>query len=346
MALARLLQVTPREALALLSEARVLPAELDEATAAATSDTLRRHGVTVAAIEVPRSTSRCTAHPSLTGDAPCEDCRTLVCPLCLPFCRACLARREKATRWKRMRVAVLLTLLVGIATWGALRQRKLERRTEWKKTLRISVVLVSTEPVAGDVTAAWERGLEDLDTWFREEASRRELPLEVPVHFELAPKPAIAEVPSEPEAGASDWRDAIALRSKLKSLAESGHPGLFDVRLIVALRKNDTRRVEGMGEAGGTIGLVDGNAGDTELTLELVALAHELLHCLGAQDAYDEQGHALPRGIVEPERDFPQRFAEVMVGEVPLAPGQGRIPRSLDEVRIGDETAREVGWLK
>jgi hypothetical protein len=207
------------------------------------------------------------------------------------------------------------------------------------------VVLVSTEPVSAEETAAWERGLEELDAWFHEEGARRELPLEFPVHFELAPKPLVAEVPAPPEDG-GDWKDAIALRSRLKSLAEQGHPGLFDVRLVVALRRKEARRVEGLGEAGGTIGLIDGNAGDTELTLELIALAHELLHCLGASDAYDEQGHALPRGIVEPERGFPQRFAEVMVGEVPIGPGAGRIPKSLTEVRIGDETAREVGWLR
>jgi hypothetical protein len=206
------------------------------------------------------------------------------------------------------------------------------------------VVLVSTEPVSSEVTAAWERGLEELDHWFHTEAVRRELPLDPPAHFELAPTPLVAEVPTPPENG--DWKDAIELRSKLRSLAEQGHPGNFDVRLIVALRNNEARRVEGLGEAGGSIGLIDGNAGDTKITLELVALAHEFLHCLGAKDAYDEQGHALPRGIVEPERGYPQNFAEVMVGEVPLTPNQGRIPKSLDEVRIGDETAREVGWIK
>ena len=341
MALARLLQVTPREAIALLSEPRVLPAELD-ATAV---ETLRKHGVDAAAIEVPPTTSRCTTHPSLTGDAPCEDCRGLVCPLCLPLCRDCKARREKSGQWKRLRVAVLLTILLGIAGGGALRQRKLDRRTEWKKPLRVSVVLVSTEPVADDVSAAWSRSLTSLDAWFTSEASRVGLTLEAPVHFELAPNPVLAEVPSPPSEG-SDWKDAITLRSKLKSIAEGGHAGLFDVRLIVALRKNEARRVEGLGEAGGTIGLIDGNAGDTELTLESIALAHELLHCLGANDAYDEQGHALPRGMVEPERGFPQDFAEVMVGEVPVSPTEGRLPKSLEEVRIGEETAREVGWLK
>jgi hypothetical protein len=68
------------------------------------------------------------------------------------------------------------------------------------------------------------------------------------------------------------------------------------------------------------------------------------MHLLGARDGYDENGHALPRGIVEPDAGFPQRFAEVMVGEVPLREKEGRVPETLDEVRVGEVTAKEIGW--
>jgi hypothetical protein len=34
-----------------------------------------------------------------------------------------------------------------------------------------------------------------------------------------------------------------------------------------------------------------------------------------------------------------------MVGEVPSAPGAGRTPASLDELRVGDATAAELRWL-
>jgi hypothetical protein len=58
------------------------------------------------------------------------------------------------------------------------------------------------------------------------------------------------------------------------------------------------------------------------------------------RDAYDEDGHALPRGIVQPELGFPQDFAEVMVGELPLTPTSGRIPKSLSEVNRRRDRAR------
>lgn len=350
LALARVLRVTPREALQLLSEARVLPAEFDAATAESTCVALRSHGVEAASLEVPHTTRRCTAHPSLTGEAPCDDCRTLVCPLCLPVCRSCAARRASSARFKRLRVGVLLLVLVGIASWAGLRQRRLDRRVTWARPLKIAVVLVSAQPINDEVKRAWAEGLETLDAWFAGEAQRVGLPLAAPVHFELAPSTVLAEAPEPPEQSGRFLEDsghALSLRSQLTELAARGNaPGLFDVRLIVALRQGARHLVEGAGEAGGTIGLVEGTAGDTQLTLELTAVAHELLHCLGARDAYDAQGHALPRGLVEPELGFPQHFAEVMVGEVPLAPGQGRNPKSLDEVRVGDETAREVGWLQ
>ena len=341
LALARLLRITPRDALWLLSEPRILPAELDDAAVEA----LRTHGLEATTITVPLTSSRCATHPTLTGEAPCEGCRALVCPLCLPSCRVCSARRARATRWKRLRVAVLLTVLLGLGTWGALRQRKLDQRNAWLSPIRVSVVLASAEPIDDTVTAAWSEGLISLNDWFATEAERLGLALVNPIRFELAPATVLAEVPSLPAEGSGGWirdsHEALTHRSRLKSIAAQGQSvGVFDLQLLIALRpaNGGAHRVEGLGEAGGIIGQVEGTAGDTAITLELVAAAHEVLHCLGARDGYDAQGHALPRGIIEPG------FAEVMVGEVPLGPNQGRIPKSLSEVRVGETTAREIGW--
>ena len=297
-------------------------------------------------IDVPPTTRRCPSHASLTGEAPCEDCRALVCPLCLPFCRTCAARRASAARWKRVRVSVLVMVLLALVGWGGLRQRKLDRRTAWQRPLRISVVLVSAQPISDEVTAAWGTGLEALDAWFASEAERIGLPLPQPVHFELAPAGVLADVPRPPPRTGKwleDSQQALGLRSALTELARRGQaPGPFDAQVLVALREagDGAHLVEGVGEAGGSIGLVEGTAGDTALTVELMAVAHELLHCLGALDGYDAGGHALPRGLVG------DGFSEVMVGEVPLGPRKGRLPKSLEEVRIGEETAREVGWLR
>jgi hypothetical protein len=76
-------------------------------------------------------------------------------------------------------------------------------------------------------------------------------------------------------------------------------------------------------------------------------MAHEALHTLGATDKYDAAGHAVdPAGLAEPERQptYPQRFAELMVGELPLAPGAGRLPSTAEELAVGPATAAEIGW--
>lgn len=353
MALARLGQVTPREAKALLAAPRVLPLELDDAAAEAACTALRAEGLVVERLDAPPSSSRCAAHPSLTTEGPCETCRQLACPLCLPVCPACAAKRARAQRRQQLRVLFLLAVLGGVALWGGLRQRAIARRHAWLRPLRVAVVLLSPGPVGDDVRAAWAGGLASLEDWFAEEAARLHFHLERPVVLELAPAAVEADVPVQPEPTGEfvrDAADAVEFRAQLDALAKRGRPaGDADVSILVALKPPGAgpHRVEGVAEAEGTIGLVEGTAGDTKLTLELVALGHEVLHLVGALDGYDAQGHAqVPRGLVDPELGYPQDFAEVMVGEVPLAPGEGRLPKSLDEVRIGAVTAEEIGWLR
>jgi len=55
----------------------------------------------------------------------------------------------------------------------------------------------------------------------------------------------------------------------------------------------------------------------------------------------------VPGGLAEPDLEprFPQRLAEIMVGEVPLGPGAGRLPASARELGVGAATAAEIGWL-
>ncbi len=350
LALARALHLTPREALFLLRESRALPAELDANTAQALATSLNAAGVDATPIDVPPSSSRCASHPSLTGESPCDDCRTLVCPLCAPLCRSCTARRATAARWKRLRVVVLLTVLFAVASWGVWKQRSLNRRNAWLRPLRVSLVLVTTHTLTNDELLTWHDGAKSLERWFADEAERLGFRFEQPFSIQLAPNVVNENAPSPPETSGewvNDSRAALGLRNQLEALATRGGGSESDLRIVIALRErgSSAHRVEGVGEAGGSVGLVEGTAGDVKLTLELLAIAHELLHLVGAQDAYDAEGHAIaPRGLAEPELGTSQRSAEVMVGEVPTGPREGRLPTSLSEVRIGEVTAREIGW--
>lgn len=343
LALSRAVGITPREALRLLATPRVVPAEFTQEAASGLCAALQQLGVAAEPVNVPPSAGRCDAHPALTTDAQCTRCRKSVCPLCQPLCPPCAASVARAARWKRLRVAVLLVVLGGVAAFAYSKHRAQTSRHSWLRPLRVSVVLVSAAPVTTAERAAWAEGTQRLQQWFSREAARQDVRLDTPVVVTLAPEVVVADAPRPPDA-TGDWltdsKAALDFRSQLEALA----PDDGTVRVLVALRSRGGHRVEGVGEASGSVGLVEGTLGDTKLTLELLAIAHEVLHLLGARDGYDEHGHALPRGIVEPDRGFPQRFAEVMVGEVPLSATDGRVPEALDEVRLGEVTAKEIGW--
>ena len=78
-------------------------------------------------------------------------------------------------------------------------------------------------------------------------------------------------------------------------------------------------------------------------------IAHEMLHTLGATDKYEVgSNHPIyPIGYAEPHASprFPQRFAEIMGGRIPLSASESRIPPSLEQARVGSATALELRWI-
>jgi hypothetical protein len=91
--------------------------------------------------------------------------------------------------------------------------------------------------------------------------------------------------------------------------------------------------------------------GDTSYAKQnLVILAHELLHTLTATDKYDLETNLplYPDGFAEPDKSphYPQDFAELMGGRVPMSETKAEIPKSLSQTVIGPKTAREIGWVK
>ena len=81
-----------------------------------------------------------------------------------------------------------------------------------------------------------------------------------------------------------------------------------------------------------------------------VVFTHELLHVLGATDKYvlstGEPIH--PDGFADPDRKplFPQDYAEIMGGRIPLSSGNSVMPDSLKQCRIGRLTATEIGFYQ
>ena len=75
-----------------------------------------------------------------------------------------------------------------------------------------------------------------------------------------------------------------------------------------------------------------------------------MLHTLNATDKYDLATTlpAYPDGFAEPNKIplYPQDLAELMGSRVPITETKAQIPKSLKQTMVGDQTAREIGWLK
>jgi hypothetical protein len=102
-----------------------------------------------------------------------------------------------------------------------------------------------------------------------------------------------------------------------------------------------------VGLQGGLIGIINAFADKAYVGSNQFVIAHELMHTLGATDKYAANNMpAHPAGYAEPYRQplYPQRFAEIMGGRIPLSPQKSRMPESLDEVVVGVATAAEINW--
>jgi hypothetical protein len=125
-----------------------------------------------------------------------------------------------------------------------------------------------------------------------------------------------------------------------------------DVRLFVIYydpKRNDTLE-HSLGLEKGRIGVVNAFASSTLAGSNNVVIAHELLHTLGATDKYDARTAQprFPDGYARPDAKprYPQRFAEIMGGRIPISASESAIAPSLNATVVGEATAREINWLK
>lgn len=257
---------------------------------------------------------------------------------------------------KATRVAVLLLLLAVVAMWASSRTSARLSRTGWDRPVTLAVLVLGQPSPAA--MARLHAALDGLGQRLSAERARHApgaigesfvIELVGPLQPErLPPVTSPGPGPLARLGHAFDlWRAARAAHAAAPDFV----PGAWDVRVYLLAAADDEeapRFAEGIGELGGEVGVVRAGFGGGGATLAAAAVFHEAFHCLGASDKYDVRGHALlPQGLAEPGLQplFPQRLAELMVGEVALAPGFGRLPNSVAEVGVGPVTASEIGWL-
>ena len=253
--------------------------------------------------------------------------------------------------WKKIRIGVLLVVLAIVATNAWLERR---RSVSWRDSLYVAIV-----PVAADDSATTRRliselrpeSFQPLEAFFAREARRYGLALDEPFRVELHP-PVEALPPPAPDEP-SPWSTMLwSLRMRWYAAhagSMAGQPAAH-VRMFV-LYHDPLRNAElphSVGLQKGRIGLVHAFASATMAGANLIVIAHELLHTVGATDKYDASSNAprYPEGFADPGQQprFPQLRAEIMAGRRALSDTQFEMPEDLDDCVVGATTAIEIGW--
>lgn len=263
--------------------------------------------------------------------------------------------------FRRLRVLLLLLALAVLGIYAMDLQVERDARREWLRPLHVAVVLVELGELTPSVEHAFRARARDaadlLAVERRRYLARSDVPFVFhvfgPVRGESRPR-APDEDAESGEAGLFDrMLYGIELRRFLRGLNDAARldADRFDVRMYVfaqpAAPGHAARFVEGVGESGGELGMVDVDLDLTMIDTAWIAVAHETLHTVGATDKYTDSGRsAVPEGLADPTRQplYPQKHAEIMAGEIALSPDEGRLVDRLEDVRIGTTTAREIGW--
>lgn len=254
--------------------------------------------------------------------------------------------------FKLMRVVVLLSIFFVIlaSTW------MIEKRmAAWERP-----ILVTIYPIAADDEPGTMKFVEAIDVQtfdavnrFMDEQSR-------PYGFTVTPafrfqvaKPVTElppPVPGQFETLAIGW---WSLKMRWWAWMRDIEDDLVspDIQMFVLYRNlgGETEGGISVGMRKGRYGLVKAYARKSTHPSNLIVFTHELLHVLGASDKYIlTTGEPLfPQGYAEPSKRplFPQKKAEIMGMRIPITSFSSVMADSLDQCKIGQQTAEEIGFF-
>ena len=254
--------------------------------------------------------------------------------------------------WRRLRISILLVILLFAAL-----NTYFDRRysTDWDIPLRIAAFPINAD--GSEVTARYisqqpADAFQRIEAFFDQEAKHYGLQMERPIRLTLAP--ALSEAPPALAPGGGRLSAALwSLRMRYWAWRVDGPPGPApDIKLFVLYHDPAISPAlpHSVGLQKGLLGVVHVFADIRMRGSNDTVIAHELLHALGATDKYDLANNQplLPDGYAEPDRVplYPQAFAELMGGRIPLSGTAAQTPASLQQVIVGAKTANEIGWRK
>lgn len=253
-----------------------------------------------------------------------------------------------------LRLALLLAVLAFVALGAWL---DWTRSRDWNTPLRVTVYPLPGDPatsVHGYVAALQDDDFDAMETFLAGESDRYNVPVEEPVrvrvsHAAKEPPPALGERPGV--LAVMVW--SLKLRYYAARVAANDPLPRPDIQLFATyapLTESARALPDSVGLSKGLVAVAHLYAGREAAGSNLVVLTHELLHTLGASDKYDPATGqpSVPAGLGEPEREppYPQDYGEIMAGRVAVGPREAVVPDSLDDMLVGSQTAREIGWVE
>lgn len=253
--------------------------------------------------------------------------------------------------WKIIRIFILLVVLGTVVQQTFLDKADLN----WKHNFYVALYPVNADgssEVAEYIKTLKRDDFIKMETFFAKEASRYNLGMRQPVAVQLGD--VVADIPPVPPTTGSGI-DVMLWSLKFRWFAWNSSPKVPvkpDIKLYLLYHNPviSPKLTHSTALNKGRIGRVNLFGDSAYSKQNLVITAHELLHTLTAADKYDlSTGLPLyPDGYAEPDKQprYPQDFAELMGGYVPINDTKNTIPTSLDQTLIGAKTAHEIGWLK
>jgi hypothetical protein len=255
--------------------------------------------------------------------------------------------------WRTLRIATLL-LILAIALYSNWHDRL--STTDWDETLWIGVFPVNAddgEIAERHIASLTTEDVADIERFINEEAHRHGVTIERPVRVELYPE--VGEKPPQHDVDGNVFATMWwSLKVRLYARRNSHPPGRPAPQIRIFVMFHDPAFVRSVphsvGLQRGLVGVVHAYAERPMTPSNNVVIAHEILHTLGATDKYDPVTLApiYPEGYGDPEREprFPQEFTEIMAGRYALDEHTFEMPDSLNDVVVGEATAREIRWTR
>ena len=253
--------------------------------------------------------------------------------------------------FKKIRIFVLLIIFATVVQQMFLDKADLD----WRDNFYVAVYPINADnstEVGAYIKTLTRDDFEPAAEYFAEEGARYHLGMRRPVEVQLGS--IVSEIPPAPLTNGS-LLDTLVWSLKFRVFAWNNSPKVLvkpDIRLYLLFHNPVTNPVLSHSTAlnKGRIGRVNLFGDKNYAKQNLVILSHELLHTLTATDKYDLETTlpAYPDGFAEPNKQplYPQDFAELMGGRVPVSETKAEIPKSLNQTLIGEKTAREIGWVK